>query len=298
MFSNGFGEIATRTYCHQMMDGLNAMYKMGYIHGRLKPQNLLLDKNFVLKISNFGHSQSYADYYSRNQIRINDYRAPEQLRRKPYTSKADIFAIGGILFTLYCGFAPFEAAEDTDWHWKRLSKGIIHLEKSKKYLENNPTKNKQYTVAGIKVLTSFWDCHTKKCQIDEKFQELIINMLHPLPDRRFNYEQITSHSWYNKKIMRQEEIEHFMRDRIKLVIKNRNTKVEEIVKKRRHHQEVCPNEAPCRCGRIHGKFNDNNSDIPFAHMLKDSIRTQLEKAIHDTDTAVTMNQVTYSNMTW
>ena len=293
MFSNGFGEIATRTYGHQMMDGLNAMHNMGYTHGNLTPKNILLDKNFVLKISDFGHSQNFADYYTRNEIFVKNYRAPEMLCRKPYTYKADIFAVGAILFTLYCGFAPFEKAQDTDWWWKRLSKGTFWIEKSKKYLANDPKKNKRYTVAGVKLLVSFWDGHTKKCPIDQQFQELMINMLHPWPERRFNYKQISNHAWYNKKIMTQPEIEHFMRDRIKLVIKNRNKKVEEIVKNVCHNRDFCPNKS-CRCGRIHGNYNNSDNDTQFTQEMKESMEKHIEKKVNapDPEIIAEMNQVT------
>ena len=233
----GLGSLATRTYTHQMMDGLQAIHKKGYLHGNLRPHNILLSENFVLKIADFGfykyhnHVRSLGKtYFNKNDAK--PYQAPELLEGEPYTFKSDLFSIGVLMFTLYCSFLPFHETVDTDWWWKRLSKGIKHLEKSKTYLPHNVKKNKQCTASGIKALRSFWDYHTQKLAIDVEFQELMINMLHPLPENRFNHEQIRNHKWYDEKIMTQKEIAHFMRDRIKKINMGRKQHVAQMIQDR------------------------------------------------------------------
>ena len=282
MFSGSLGELATRTYAHQMMDGLHAMHKKGYTHRNLRPNNILLSQNFVLKIADFGHyhaCKEFCSYQSPFDTDTNQdisvqiprherpYQAPEVVQRKPNTYKADLFSVSVILFTLYCGFVPFQEAVDTDWWWKRLSKGVKYLEKSKKYLPNDPAKSNQYKVAGIKSLTSFWNNHTKRIPIDQEFQALMINMLHPSPDRRFNHQQIRNHKWHNEKILTQKETEHFMIDRIKKIHKNRKKKVSQIVYD--------------RIQKIRNEFEKDNFMINYNYFKQD------ESSVIDV-----MNQVT------
>ena len=50
MFTGRLGKTATRTYSHQLLNGLNAMHRSGYVPRDLKPENLLLDYDFTLKV--------------------------------------------------------------------------------------------------------------------------------------------------------------------------------------------------------------------------------------------------------
>lgn len=51
-----FSEKVTRTYFMQMLSGLEHIHDKGYAHRDIKPQNLLLSSQFVLKIADFGFS--------------------------------------------------------------------------------------------------------------------------------------------------------------------------------------------------------------------------------------------------
>ena len=52
-----FSEKVARTYFHQMMNGVHYMHERGYANRDIKPENLLLSNNFVLKIADFGFSK-------------------------------------------------------------------------------------------------------------------------------------------------------------------------------------------------------------------------------------------------
>lgn len=51
-----FSEKVTRTYFHQMMNGLHYMHSKGYAHRDIKPENILLGRDFTLKLADFGFS--------------------------------------------------------------------------------------------------------------------------------------------------------------------------------------------------------------------------------------------------
>ncbi|XP_008678940.1 CBL-interacting protein kinase 9 isoform X1 [Zea mays] len=54
--SGRLGEDESRIYFHQLINAIDYCHSRGVYHRDLKPQNLLLDSNGALKVSNFGLS--------------------------------------------------------------------------------------------------------------------------------------------------------------------------------------------------------------------------------------------------
>ena len=81
----------------------------------MKPENLLLDENGNLKVSDFGLSavtqQLRQDGLLHSTCGTPAYVAPEVITRKGYDgSKADLWSCGVILFVLMAGYLPFHDA--------------------------------------------------------------------------------------------------------------------------------------------------------------------------------------------
>ena len=81
--------------------------------------DILLDKNFCQKISDFGHSCINAP--DLNAIcGTKDYNAPE-VGRKPFDGlKADVFSLGSMLMILVAAMRGFEYASITDKYYKKI----------------------------------------------------------------------------------------------------------------------------------------------------------------------------------
>lgn len=86
------------------------------MHKDLKLENILLDKDFNLKLTDFGLADKVegSDGSGFEKTRFDgtlSYMAPEILKKIPFSGKvADMFAFGVILFALYSGHMPFYAA--------------------------------------------------------------------------------------------------------------------------------------------------------------------------------------------
>jgi len=164
-----------RTYFVQLLKGLKACHDIGIVHRDIKPQNLLLDNHFQLKINDFG--LSFISKHKEEMITMETccgtrgYQAPEILKRETYTKACDIFSCGVVLFILITGYPPFEMARRDDKWYKPLC-----------------DLNKKL----------FWKLH-RKVKIDDDCRDLLTGMLAYRPRHRLTLEDCLKHKWVFKR---------------------------------------------------------------------------------------------------
>lgn len=96
----------------QILKGVHHIHSKGLIHRDLKPSNIFIEKDFRVKIGDFGlavmaqseeeHCSEWASFPRVNSLRVGNsqYFAPEQSFNSEYDFKVDIFPLGLILFEL------------------------------------------------------------------------------------------------------------------------------------------------------------------------------------------------------
>ena len=88
-----------KLFLYQLLAGLAYCHSRRVIHRDLKPQNLLIDKNGVLKLADFGLARAFAlpiKTYTHEVITLW-YRPPEiLLGSRQYTTSVDIWSVGCI----------------------------------------------------------------------------------------------------------------------------------------------------------------------------------------------------------
>ena len=95
----------------QVCEGLAEAHKLGVVHRDLKPQNIMIDREGNARIMDFGIARSLkAKGITDGGIIIGtpEYMAPEQVEGKDIDQRADIYALGIILFEMLIGKVPFE----------------------------------------------------------------------------------------------------------------------------------------------------------------------------------------------
>ncbi|KAK7394987.1 hypothetical protein VNO78_15528 [Psophocarpus tetragonolobus] len=105
-------EDAARFYFRQLISAIKHCHSLGVFHRDLKLDNLLLDENGNLKVSDFGLSavtgQIRPDGLLHTICGTPSYVAPEILAKKGYDgAKADLWSCGVVLFALTAGYLPF-----------------------------------------------------------------------------------------------------------------------------------------------------------------------------------------------
>ncbi|WP_413536488.1 Stk1 family PASTA domain-containing Ser/Thr kinase [Carnobacterium divergens] len=81
------------------------------IHRDLKPQNILVDENGVVKITDFGIAVALSETsitQTNSLLGSVHYLSPEQARGSMATKQSDIYAMGIILYEMLTGSVPFE----------------------------------------------------------------------------------------------------------------------------------------------------------------------------------------------
>ncbi|CAA2964122.1 CBL-interacting serine threonine- kinase 11 [Olea europaea subsp. europaea] len=107
-----FSEDLSRIYFQQLISALSYCHSRGVYHRDLKLENLLLDENGDLKVTDFGlcavTGQIHPDGLLHTLCGTPAYVAPEILAKKGYNgAKIDVWSSGVILFVITAGYLPF-----------------------------------------------------------------------------------------------------------------------------------------------------------------------------------------------
>lgn len=114
----GIGEELAQKLFTMMAEGVRHIHLNGIVHRDLKCENILVDQNDVIKITDFGFSTQYIPNKTsllKTSCGSYAYTAPEVIKMKPYDgTKTDVWSLGIILFAMLNGRLPFNDAQLND----------------------------------------------------------------------------------------------------------------------------------------------------------------------------------------
>ena len=185
----------------QILDGLLYIHQSKIIHMDIKQQNILIDENFNIKITDFSVSLPYDNYKENDKISLplsgtSLYMSPEVLSKSQIDyedcSKIDMFSLGVVLFKLAFEKFPYEL----DFSYKRNFNLIYEKIKSeklkipekknfsslfKKFLENLLEKDIKNRISIYDALEDPWikaaDLLLKEKEKLNNFEKFLINMI-------------------------------------------------------------------------------------------------------------------------
>jgi HEAT repeat protein/tRNA A-37 threonylcarbamoyl transferase component Bud32 len=95
-----------------MCTGMTVAHKVGIVHRDLKPANVLINNDGLLKIVDFGVAAAHREGDTQLTktgyvIGSPKYMAPEQILGRKVDERADVYAVGVIMYEMFTGVPPY-----------------------------------------------------------------------------------------------------------------------------------------------------------------------------------------------
>lgn len=106
------GPLEAADWCLQAARGLAAAHRAGLVHRDIKPANLFLTRDGLVKILDFGLvklDDTQGLTMPGTIVGTPEYMAPEQIRGQGADARADVWALGVVLYEALTGTSPFRA---------------------------------------------------------------------------------------------------------------------------------------------------------------------------------------------
>jgi serine/threonine-protein kinase len=119
----------------QVAEGISEAHRNGIIHLDIKPQNILIALNSVVKVTDFGIARvartATLNAASGSMGSVH-YFSPEQARGGFIDHKSDIYSLGIVMFEMATGQLPFEAENEVSVAYQHINEAMPDI------LELNP----------------------------------------------------------------------------------------------------------------------------------------------------------------
>ena len=173
---SGLGELKSKILFLKILDGIKCCHDHNICHRDIKLENILLDKDFIPKINDFGFACKTTTKLT-NKCGTDGYLPPEINGTKKYDGfKADIFCLASSLMVLTTGIPGFEYPVKTDKYFHKIMK-------------------REYN--------TYWALFDPQAQrmgitLSKQFKDLYFKMICYKPEKRPNINEILADPWFQE----------------------------------------------------------------------------------------------------
>jgi serine/threonine protein kinase len=146
----------TAAIAGKVCDALAAAHSGNLIHRDIKPQNIIISDNDIVKLTDFGIAKIVADDLTKTMsiLGTSHYVSPEQAQGKILDYRSDIYSLGIVMYEMLTGDVPFRGGSSIDISLRHIS---------------------EKPVLPSKILPG----------IPDKIEKIILQCLEKLPDMRY-----------------------------------------------------------------------------------------------------------------
>lgn len=113
-FKNQYGKLDEQSgtfFIASVLAALEVLHSRSVIHGDLKPENVLIDIDGTIKLSNFRHSKKVERHQSVGQTISGslNFMSPEKLTGKVHDFTSDYYSLGMLTYEILTGKLPFKS---------------------------------------------------------------------------------------------------------------------------------------------------------------------------------------------
>ncbi|KAL5006161.1 hypothetical protein ScPMuIL_017319 [Solemya velum] len=114
-------------WAKQISSGMNYLHSHKIIHRDLKSPNVLVAKNDIVRISDFGTSRTWNEKSTKMSFAGTvAWMAPEVIRNEPCSEKVDIWSFGVVLWEILTGVIPYQDVDSSAIIWG-VGSNSLHL---------------------------------------------------------------------------------------------------------------------------------------------------------------------------
>lgn len=143
---------------------INHCHANGIVHRDIKPENIMINDQNDVRLIDFGLSKANKKKSMHTVAGTPFYMAPEVLAEN-YNTKADIWSLGVLLYTLVSGYLPFQGSNNRDV-FQRIKNADFHFD------------------------------HKEFKQVSNECKDLIRKLLVVDTKKRFDGHQALKHNWF------------------------------------------------------------------------------------------------------
>jgi len=128
-------------YSAQIAEGLAAAHEKGIVHRDIKPDNIMIRKDGIVQIMDFGLAKLYTDSNVSRLTKAGTtmgtmgYMSPEQVQGLDVDHRTDIFSLGVVLYELFAGESPFKGMHETAIMYEIVNVEVAPLSTIKKDID-------------------------------------------------------------------------------------------------------------------------------------------------------------------
>ena len=115
-------------FATQIASAMQHAHRKGIVHRDIKPQNILVTKDNVLKVTDFGIARAVSSFTMKvddNSMGTAHYCSPEQARGGYTDEKSDIYSLGIVMYEMVTGKLPFEGDSSVSVALKHIQEEAV-----------------------------------------------------------------------------------------------------------------------------------------------------------------------------